>query len=124
MQGQSAGLEALGRDLGEQIAESDVHQAFEEAKAAVETDPEVQERIREFETLRQEFTRKRERGEATEADLSELKRAQEDLHSMPEMAEYLDAQERLQERLAAVNDAISAELAVDFGGEAGGCCRD
>jgi cell fate (sporulation/competence/biofilm development) regulator YlbF (YheA/YmcA/DUF963 family) len=40
------------------------------------------------------------------------------------MAEYLDAQEELQDKLESVNMAISEELAVDFGGEAGGCCQD
>jgi len=40
------------------------------------------------------------------------------------MEEYLDAQEELQNKLEAVNKAISEPLAVDFGGEAGGCCQD
>jgi cell fate (sporulation/competence/biofilm development) regulator YlbF (YheA/YmcA/DUF963 family) len=40
------------------------------------------------------------------------------------MAEYLEAQAALQERLETVNEAISEPLAVDFGGEAGGCCQD
>jgi cell fate (sporulation/competence/biofilm development) regulator YlbF (YheA/YmcA/DUF963 family) len=43
---------------------------------------------------------------------------------MPKMATYLDAQEALQDRLESVNEAISEPLAVDFGGEAGGCCQD
>jgi cell fate (sporulation/competence/biofilm development) regulator YlbF (YheA/YmcA/DUF963 family) len=43
---------------------------------------------------------------------------------MPVMADYLDAQDELQERLKRVNEAISGPLAVDFGGEAGGCCHD
>jgi cell fate (sporulation/competence/biofilm development) regulator YlbF (YheA/YmcA/DUF963 family) len=40
------------------------------------------------------------------------------------MAEYLEAQSELQDRLESVNEAISDPLAVDFGGEAGGCCQD
>jgi cell fate (sporulation/competence/biofilm development) regulator YlbF (YheA/YmcA/DUF963 family) len=40
------------------------------------------------------------------------------------MAEYLEAQAALQDRLETVNEAISEPLAVDFGGEAGGCCQD
>jgi cell fate (sporulation/competence/biofilm development) regulator YlbF (YheA/YmcA/DUF963 family) len=40
------------------------------------------------------------------------------------MREFLDAQDALSETLEAVNEAISEPLAVDFGGEAGGCCQD
>jgi len=43
---------------------------------------------------------------------------------MPVMEEYLNAQEALQSQLESVNRAISEPLAVDFGGEAGGCCHD
>jgi cell fate (sporulation/competence/biofilm development) regulator YlbF (YheA/YmcA/DUF963 family) len=43
---------------------------------------------------------------------------------MPTMRTYLQAQERLSERLSAINETLSADLAVDFAGEAGGCCQD
>ncbi|MFB6301561.1 MAG: YlbF family regulator [Haloferacaceae archaeon] len=117
-------LESLGRELGEAIAESPVYGEFEAAKTAVEDDEALQERIEAFEERRQEFAVAREAGEATEGDLREVKRAQRELHAEPLMTEYLEARERLQERLEAVNRAVSEPLAVDFGGEAGGCCRD
>ncbi len=117
-------LEDLGHELGERIANSPEHEAFVEANKAVENDAEAQEMIREFEQLRHEFMLDREAGRADRQSMREVQNAQRRLHNLPVMEEYLDAQEALQERLAAVNEAISDELAVDFGGEAGGCCQD
>lgn len=121
---ESATLEDLGRELGEQIADSPEHEAFVEANKAVENDAEAQELIREFEQLRHEFMVDREAGRADRESMREVQEAQRKLHNLPVMAEYLDAQEALQERLESVNMAISEEIAVDFGGEAGGCCQD
>lgn len=117
-------LEELGRELGTAIAESPEYRAFEEARTAVENDPDCQEQIAEFEQLRQEFLAARQLGTATEADIDEVSRVQARLHDLPVMRTYLEAQEALTDRLAAVNEAISDPLAVDFGGEAGGCCHD
>jgi cell fate (sporulation/competence/biofilm development) regulator YlbF (YheA/YmcA/DUF963 family) len=117
-------LEELGTELGEAIAASPAYEQFEEAKAAVEDDPDAQEKIVEVERLRDEFVAAREAGEASQAHVTKLQQAQNDLHSMPVMEEYLNAQEALQNQLEAINRAISAPLAVDFGGEAGGCCHD
>jgi cell fate (sporulation/competence/biofilm development) regulator YlbF (YheA/YmcA/DUF963 family) len=117
-------LEELGRELGDAIAETPEYQAFEETKAAVEADDDVQEQISEFQERRDHYMHARQMGNATEENLRKVQEAQEELHSMPKMASYLDAQERLQDRLEAVNEAISEPLAVDFGGEAGGCCHD
>ncbi|SFR68959.1 YlbF family regulator [Halogeometricum limi] len=117
-------LEELGHELGEAIAETPEYEAFEEAKAAVENDDEVQAQIREFHRLRDEFMVARQSGKATQESLQKVQSAQEDLHSVPVMADYLDAQDELQDRLEAVNEAISDPLSVDFGGEAGGCCQD
>jgi cell fate (sporulation/competence/biofilm development) regulator YlbF (YheA/YmcA/DUF963 family) len=117
-------LEEMGRELGEAIADTPEYEAFEETKAAVEADDEVQSKIREFQSLREEFMMARQAGDATQEGLQRVQAAQEELHSMPAMAEYLEAQSELQDRLEAVNEAISEPLAVDFGGEAGGCCQD
>jgi len=121
---ETATLEDLGRELGEQIADSPEHEAFVEANKAVENDAEAQELIREFEQLRHDFLVDREAGRADRESMREVQEAQRKLHNLPVMAEYLDAQEALQERLESVNMAISEEIAVDFGGEAGGCCQD
>lgn len=117
-------LEEMGRELGEAIAATPEYESFEEAKAAVESDEEAQERIQEFQQLRQEFMMARQTGTADEESLQKVQSAQDELHSLPVMADYLDAQSELEERLEAVNEAISEPLAVDFGGEAGGCCQD
>jgi Uncharacterized conserved protein len=117
-------VERLATELGTAIADLPVYREFEAAKQAVEADDDVQERIGEFERLREEFAVARQTGQADEAALEELRDAQERLHSMPKMDRYLAAQERLEERLETFNEAISAPLGVDFGGEAGGCCRD
>jgi cell fate (sporulation/competence/biofilm development) regulator YlbF (YheA/YmcA/DUF963 family) len=117
-------LEELGRELGEAIAETPEYEAFEEVKAAVEDDDEVQDQISTFHDLRDQYMYARQTGNATEEGLQKVQAAQEELHAMPKMAAYLDAQEELQERLEAVNKAISEPLAIDFGGEAGGCCHD
>jgi cell fate (sporulation/competence/biofilm development) regulator YlbF (YheA/YmcA/DUF963 family) len=117
-------IEDLGRELGERIAETPEYERFEEARAAVQRDEEVQQRIDEFEQLRAEFMQARQTGQATNAELQRVQEAQDELHSMPVMSEYLDAQDELEDTLEAVNEAISEPLAVDFGGEAGGCCQD
>ncbi|USZ68437.1 YlbF family regulator [Halorussus salilacus] len=117
-------VEALGAELGEAIAETPVYQRFEETKAAVEEDEQAQEKVKEFEQLRQEFMLARQTGEATQEDVQKVQRAQNELHSLPVMEEYLDAQEELEAKLEAVNDAISEPLAVDFGQQGGGCCED
>jgi len=121
---ETATLEDLGRELGERIAESPEHEAFQAASQAVENDAETQEAIQEFEELRHEFMMKQEAGTADRQSMREVQAAQRELHSMPLMEEYLDAKEELQDKLEAVNKAISEPIAVDFGGEAGGCCQD
>ncbi|WP_435066463.1 YlbF family regulator [Haloplanus sp. C73] len=117
-------LEDLGHELGEEIAATPAYERFEEAKAAVENDDDAQEKIAEVERLRDEFVAARETGEASQEHIGQLQRAQNELHTMPVMEEYLNAQEALQNQLEAVNEAISEPLDVDFGGEAGGCCND
>lgn len=121
---ETTSVEQMGRELGRALTDLPEYEAFEEAKARVEADDEVQEAISEFEQLRQEFMVARQTGRADQEQLERVQDAQEELHEMPVMADYLDAQDELQERLEAVNEAISAPLAVDFGGEAGGCCQD
>ncbi|MFB6168931.1 MAG: YlbF family regulator [Haloferacaceae archaeon] len=115
---------ALAQALGTALASSPEHEAFVEAEAAVEADEEAQRRIAEFERKRSAFVADRERGEATRGDLEELERLQSELHEIAVVAEYLEAKAELEATLDAVDDAISAPLAVDFGGEAGGCCMD
>ncbi|MDQ2053299.1 YlbF family regulator [Halobellus sp. H-GB7] len=117
-------LEELGSDLGEAIAGTPEYEAFEKTKAAVENDDDVQEQIATFQELREQYMQARQTGDASEAALQKVQSAQQELHSMPKMAAYLEAQEELQERLQSINEAISDPLAIDFGGEAGGCCHD
>ncbi|MEF8819391.1 MAG: YlbF family regulator [Haloferacaceae archaeon] len=115
---------ALARELGAALAASPEHESFEAAEAAVKESERAQRRIAEFEQKRSAFVAARERGEATRADLEELERLQSELHELDVVAEYLEAKAALEAQLDAVNDAVSAPLAVDFGGEAGGCCMD
>jgi cell fate (sporulation/competence/biofilm development) regulator YlbF (YheA/YmcA/DUF963 family) len=117
-------LEEMGRELGEAIADTPAYERFEEARAAVQNDDEAQEKIAAVERLRDEFVSARETGQATQEHVAKLQAAQNELHSMPVMEEYLNAQEALQSQLEDVNRAISEPLSVDFGGEAGGCCQD
>jgi cell fate (sporulation/competence/biofilm development) regulator YlbF (YheA/YmcA/DUF963 family) len=119
-----ASVEEMATELGEAIADTPEYQQFEEAKAAVEADEEAQEKIREFERLRQEFMLARQTGEATQEDVTKVQEAQQELHSLPVMEEYLEAQDKLDARLEDLNRAVSAPLAVDFGQQAGGCCQD
>jgi cell fate (sporulation/competence/biofilm development) regulator YlbF (YheA/YmcA/DUF963 family) len=123
-----AGVEAdpdeLARELGEAIAELPQYQRFVEAKEVVEGDEEIQEEIREFEQIREEFMLARQAGEATSDDLRELQNAQAELNDIPEMSDYLAAQSELELRLQELNEVVSEPLAVDFGQKAGGCCED
>ncbi|MFC7070299.1 YlbF family regulator [Halobaculum lipolyticum] len=117
-------VDALARELGDAIAETSEYRRFEEAKAAVREDEEAQERISEFEQLRQEFAMARQAGRADQETLEQVQEAQQSLHALPVMKEYVEAQDELQDRLEGLNEAISEGLLVDFGGEAGGCCQD
>lgn len=121
---QTSRVEELGTELGEAITELPEYEAFESAKEAVEESETTQEKIDEFERIRQEFMLARQAGTATQEDLQRLQETQNELHSMPVMEEYLEAKSELAERLDAINDVISDPLAVNFGEEAGGCCQD
>lgn len=114
----------LARQLGEAIQETPEYQTYEETKAAVESNEAVQERIGEFEEIRQEFMLARQTGDATQEDVDRVQEAQAHLHEHPVMADYLDAQDALEAKFEALNDAISEPLAVDFVGESGACCQD
>jgi cell fate (sporulation/competence/biofilm development) regulator YlbF (YheA/YmcA/DUF963 family) len=114
----------IARQLGEAIEESPEYQRYEETKAAVEESEEVQQRIDEFEELRQEFMLARQSGDAGEEDVRRVQEAQKRLHEHPVMAEYLDAQDALEARFEGLNDLISEPLDVDFVGESGACCQD
>ena len=117
-------VEALATELGAAIADSSTYRRFEEAKAAVQNDEETQQRISEFEQLRQEFAVAKQAGQADRETMEKVQAAQQELHSLSVMQEYVEAQDELQDRLEALNEAISDPLAVDFGGKAGGCCHD
>ncbi|UPV73785.1 YlbF family regulator [Halorussus limi] len=117
-------VEELAGELGEALAQTPEYQRFEETKEAVEQDDEAQEKVQEFEQLRQEFMLARQTGEATQEDIQKVREAQQELHSLPVMDEYLQAQEDLEEKMESVNQAISEPLAVDFGDQASGCCED
>jgi cell fate (sporulation/competence/biofilm development) regulator YlbF (YheA/YmcA/DUF963 family) len=117
-------IETLAEELGDAIAALPEYERFLEAKEAVTADEEAQERIAEFEKRREEYMAARQRGEATNEDLLELQSAQEDLHDIPVMSEFLQAKNDLELRLQAVNERISDPLAIDFGETAGGCCQD
>ena len=121
---QTSHAEELGRELGEAIAELPAYEEFESAKTAVENSDQTQEKIDEFERVRQEFTLARQTGTATQDDLTRLQAVQEELHSIPVMEEFLRAKSELAVELDAINDEISTPLAVDFSEETGSCCQD
>ncbi|WP_225334145.1 YlbF family regulator [Halomicrobium urmianum] len=114
----------LAAEFGEAITELPVYQKFAEAKERVENDDEAQEKIQEFEQIRDEFMMARQTGEADQEAMRTLQEAQEELHSLPVMSDYLEAQSELELRLQELNEMVSEELVVDFGEKAGGCCED
>lgn len=116
--------EDLAGELGTALAETPEYERFVETKAAVEQSPEAQEKVREFERLRDEFVHARQTGEATQEDLRTLQNAQQELHEVAEMAAFLEAQEELDARLERLNLEISSDLAIDFGDRIGSCCQD
>ena len=117
-------VDDLARSLGEAITELPEYQRFLEAKADVEADGAAQTQIEEFEQIREEFMMARQTGQATQEDLRELQSAQEELHDLPVMSDFLQAQNELELRLQELNELVSDPLAVDFGEKAGGCCQD
>ncbi|MBX0285467.1 YlbF family regulator [Haloarcula salinisoli] len=117
-------VDKLAAELGESIAQLPVYQEFLQAKAKVENDADAQRAIEEFEQLREEFQMARQTGQATQEDLRKVQEAQEELHDIASMSEYLELQNELEARLAEINDLVSEQLEVDFGEKAGGCCQD
>ena len=117
-------VETLASQLGDAITDLPEYERFEETQRRVQQDDDVQDRIEEFENIRQEFMLARQTGQATQEDLKKVQDAQSELHEEPVMAEFLSAKQDLQDRLETLNTLISEPLAVDFGGEAGGCCQD
>lgn len=117
-------VSTTAHQLGEAIASMPAYQSYLDARAAVAEDAELQTRIEGFEERRDAFLQDRRAGDATQDDVAALRQAQRDLHSDPTMSRYLEAKERLQNRLESVNAAISEPLEIDFGVEAGGCCQD
>ena len=117
-------VDELAARLGEAITDLPVYEEYLEAKEAVENDAELQEEIRAFERLREEFMMARQAGEATNDDLRELQRTQQELHEKPKMSEFLQAKSEVELRLQELNELVSEPLAVDFGQTAGGCCED
>lgn len=114
----------LASDLGEAITQLPTYQEFIEAKARVEESEEAQQKVQRFEQLREEFMLARQTGNASNEDLRELQAAQEELHDVEVMSEFLELQSELELELQELNERISAPLAVDFGEKAGGCCQD
>ena len=117
-------VDQLATELGEGIAQLPVYQRYLQAKAKVENDADAQRAIEEFEQLREEFQMARQTGQATQEDLRKVQEAQEELHDIASMSEYLELQNELEARLAQINDLVSEQLEVDFGEKAGGCCQD
>jgi len=117
-------VDQLATELGESIAQLPVYQEYLQAKAKVENDADAQRAIEEFEQLREEFQMARQTGQATQEDLRKVQEAQEELHDIASMSEYLELQNELELRLQEINELVSAQLDVDFGETAGGCCQD
>ncbi len=117
-------VDQLAAELGESIAQLPVYQEYLQAKAKVENDADAQRAIEEFEQLREEFQMARQTGQATQEDLRKVQEAQEELHDIASMSEYLELQNELELRLQEINELVSDQLEVDFGETAGGCCQD
>ena len=100
-------IEDLGLELGEAITGIPEYGAFEEAKAAVEDSEEAQELISEFNQLRQEFMLAQKVGEATNEDVQKVQQAQQNLHDLPIMDDYLEAQDDLAARLNEISGRYS-----------------
>ena len=117
-------IEDLARSFGDAIADLPEYQTFLEKQEAVEADEDTQEKIAEFERVRTEYMSARQRGEASKEDLRELQETQQELHDIPVMREYLQAENDLELRLQSLNEYVSDPLDIDFGEKAGGCCED
>lgn len=117
-------VEDLGSALGAAIEELPEYQAFQAAQQAVESSTEAQQKIEEFESKRESLMVAKQLGNATQDDVAELRAIQDELHAIPVMEDFLEAQQELDERLAALNTAISNDLEIDFASQAGSCCHD
>lgn len=117
-------VETLAHRFGSAIADLPEYRRFVETRDAVEASEAAQRKLADFERVRREFMLSRQSGNVSQEEYRKLQEAQQELHAVPEMAEHLDAQSRLDERLSKLNDVVSEPLDIDFGREAGGCCED
>ena len=102
----------LAHMLGEQIAKSDEIKNLEAAKAAFDTDADLQEKMREYETervlLAQEFSK--EPDQADEIAISNLKNRLQELsvliNANPLYTAFADAQKAMNALMESVNSEI------------------
>ena len=103
----------LAHMLGEQIAKSDEIKNLEAAKAAFDTDADLQEKMREYETervlLAQEFSK--EPDQADEIAISNLKNRLQELsvliNANPLYTAFADAQKAMNALMESVNSEIN-----------------
>lgn len=114
-------IETTGAQLGDAIADLPEYESYVAAESAVETSMEAQEYIETFESKREQLMLAKQVGEATQDDVAELREIQAELHELPVMKAFVEAQQALKERLSEINAAISDDLEIDFAEEAGGC---
>ncbi len=114
-------IETIGARLGDAIADLPEYETYVAAENAVETSMEAQEYIEAFESKREQLMLAKQVGEATQDDVAELREIQAELHELPVMEEFVEAQDALEERLTELNAAISADIEIDFAEQAGGC---
>ncbi|MEF8976030.1 MAG: YlbF family regulator [Halapricum sp.] len=120
----TADAEALATALGEAITDLPEYEAYLDAKAAVEADEQAQQRIDEFERIREQYMVARQTNQADQEGLQALKQAQRELHELPVMDAFLETQSELEVRLQELNELVSEPLEMDFGEKAGSCCQD
>lgn len=123
-QDEESDARSLAQCLGNAITDLPAYRRFMEMQKAVANSEEAQKKITEFEQIRQEFMLSRQTGDVSEEQLQELQTTKAELNSIPEMADYLEAQSQLDAQLTELNDIISHPLAVDFGQKAGSCCEE
>lgn len=121
---ESSTVESLAARLGDAITDLPEYERFVETQAAVQDSEEAQSKIAQFEQAREELVLSRQSGNLSQDQIDKLQTVQKELGAIPEMAEHVQAESRLEARLADVNDVISAPLAIDFGEKAGGCCEE
>ena len=114
------------RELGISIQESAEFQRLQTARDIQQSDDDLQEKIQEFNLMRQKHTNEQNKQDNERNDVKiaeteqQIRRMYDEIRSIPIMKEYLDAKNAMDKIMGEVNSIINYYLVGDEGEGCGG----